>query len=87
MFLVPTHSPHRVEHFSCLTRRNPTVKNSKIEERSLKKKKKTFIVSAREELLLIFISFFFVLFVCLFVFKIESGTHMSPFALLDPFQS
>ena len=39
MFLVLTRSPRRVEHFSCLSRRILTVRNSGIEERTKKRKK------------------------------------------------
>ena len=86
MFLVHTRSTRHVEHFSCLTRRNPKVRNSGIEERRFKRKKiknknqLTSLLSGRtlgfEQLDPLF-----------FFYLIESGTHMSHFALLDPFQS
>ena len=84
MFLVPTCSPRRVEHFSCLTRRNSTVRNSGIEERRFKrkKKKKLSLTSVRPS---VSMKSNQLLFVCFFL--IESGTHMSPFALLGSFQS
>ena len=89
MFLVPTRSPRRVEHFSCLTRRNPTVRNSGIEERRFKRKNKLKSHSPPSDLLYMKTDqLLFVLFVFLFFFiKIESGTHIFPFALLGPFQA
>ena len=39
MFLVLTCSPRRVEHFSCLSRRILTIRNSGIEERTKRRKK------------------------------------------------
>ena len=87
MFLVPRRSPRRVEHFSCLTRRNPTVRNSGIKERRFKrKKKKTLTPSVRPSVRVRKSIAFCLLFVFLF-FLIESGTHMSPFSLLGSFQS
>ena len=90
MFFVPTSSPRRVKHFSCLTQRNPTIRNSGIEERRFKRIKIKTLLSfspslhVKKSFSFLFLLFCFVLF---FFIKIESGTHMSHFALLGPFQS
>ena len=66
MFLVLTRNPRRVEHFSYLARRIPTVRFPYIEERSERKKKKTktlglSISSPSLSFVLFFILFYFIL--------------------------
>ena len=91
MFFVPTRSPRRLEHFSCLTRRNPTIRNSGIEERRFKRIKIKTLLSfspslhVKKSFSFLFLLFCFVL--LFFFIKIENGTRMSPFTLLGSFQS
>ena len=79
MFLVLTCSPRRVEHFSCLSRRNPTVRFPLIREESKEKKKIYFSPSQFLVLHAPALSVRFLLHAFVILFFSLSGTHMSLF--------
>ena len=85
MFLVLTRSPRRVEHFSCLSRRNPTLETreseKELKERKNEKKKKFKSPYVRPSFPFCYFKFFF-----FFFFSFDVGPTCPFITLFGPFQ-